>query len=183
MDSAIVEHAEPRPAHVENAVAISYSTVDSESAHYGYAFETLGLADTLWFAPGFEVGLGMRAGSSENLKHGYAVEGFTTLSIAPHFRTLYDAAGRTAFWSPAVGIELGLSSAERQFRANQAPESASRTDGPAGAAYAMFLARPVRFRFANFTVTAFGLGFGSPLRDPGAKLRVQLDLLQIALVL
>jgi hypothetical protein len=193
MESAIVEQAPAAKARaaservesprLEDSVAVSYSTVDYESSHYGFSYETLGLANNVWFAPGFEAGVGMRAAVTDHLKNGHAFESFVTLSVAPRFPTLRDDAGRMASWAPTAGLEFGLSTAELQFRTAQAPESASRTDGRLGPAYVVFLARPARFRFGRFNVTAFGLGFGSPLNNPGTKLRVQLDLLQIGFVL
>jgi hypothetical protein len=95
---------------------------------------------------------------------------------------LLDDAGRTASWRPAGGIELGLTSAKTAFRAKDAPESVARSDPQPSPLYLVFIARPARFRFSRFVVSALGLGFG-PALGPGSKLRVQLDLLQIGFVL
>jgi hypothetical protein len=182
VDAAVVERAPQAEHRLEESVAISYSIIDYESAQYFFDYEALGISHHTWLAPGFEIGTGLRLAFGNTQQSEYAAEAFGSLSFVPRFRLLHDDAGRTASWRPQAGIELGLTSAKVFFNPSNAPESIVRTDPSPGPLYRVFLARPLRFRFSSFHVMALGVGFG-PAVGPGAKLRIQLDLLQIGLVL
>jgi hypothetical protein len=135
------------------------------------------------FPFGLELTGGARFGYGESLEHGVAGEAFASVALVPHFWTLHDDFGVTGAWRPAVGFEVGYTTARRQFPTTTAPESSARLDSQAAPGYFEFLARPARFRLSNFNATVLGLGFGTPFAAPGAKLRVQIEVLQVGLIL
>lgn len=164
----------------EFAPSLGFGLVYHQAAHAGVTYSTLALSDSLWLRPGVEAAAGVRLGYGSRLASGYCGEGFLSVMVVPHFRTLFDAKGRTASWRPAAGIELGLSTARRTT--SDEPRGTIH-DLDSGPAYAAFVVRPLRFRLTHFNVTALGLAYGTSVGGVGALLRVQIDLLTIGIVL
>jgi hypothetical protein len=176
-ETTAAEHA-PAPDGVENTVAASYTAVDYETAHYALDYGAFGLSDHLWFPPGLEVAVGLRIGYASKLVDSYCLEGFGRLSVVPHFGLARDAKGRTASWRPALGVEIGGTTADRQFAVT--PVGSGFRDGPTPKGmYAGIVARPLHFRFSSFDASSLGVTFATMLGSPGRDLRVQVELLQI----
>jgi hypothetical protein len=172
-----------RAATTEDAVSASYSVVDYESALYRFTYGAIAVANQLWLAPGIELGAGGRIGFGNRVASGFCWEAFGAVSLVPHFGMLTDGSGRTASWRPSAGLELGYSAAHIEYSSLRPLGSGVRTDSQPAGAYVSFAARPLRFRFTRFDASVIGLVVGTPLVDAGRKLRVQIEVLQIGLIL
>src|SRR5262249_55750232 len=153
---------------------ISYQT-----ASYQLNYGTVAISDHLWFRPGVELTGGLRLGFGSNLVDGFCFEGFGRIALVPHFNTAVDAAGRTASWRPSVGLEIGGTSAERQFGTGTAPSSIFKQLPGPGGVYAGLAARPLRFRLSSFNASAAGVTFATMIKDPGRQLRLQIEILEV----
>jgi hypothetical protein len=179
-DSAEAQQSPP-PETVEDAVAVAYGVTSYQTAHYQLNYGSVALSNHLWLQPGIELGAGFRVGFASRLEDGYCFEGFGSLGLVPHFDTAIDAAGRSASWRPALGFEIGATSANRDFTTT-APNSAFR-DGPTpSGVYGALAARPLRFRLSGFNGSLLGIAFGTMLGQPGRQLRAHLEAVQIAAV-
>jgi hypothetical protein len=165
--------------HLEDAVAASYGIVSYQAPRYTLTYSVLGVSNHIWIPPGLDVAAGVRLGlGGSDLAEGRCVEGHVGVALVPHFPIATDSAGRTASWRPAIGLELGLTSATYTF-----PDLATsyiKPEGPTKGAYGAIAARPLRFRFGNLNASILGVAFGTMLADPGRQLRIHIEAVHVA---
>lgn len=181
MEPAQSVPAEIRSIEVGPSAGVSFVHYEGADTYADYSALSLGydvrLSSGLAFSAGGRLGLG------ENLVRDACGEGFLGVGVSPRFQVLRDEAGRSAAWSPLLGLEAGITSARFDDGGPLAPGDVLGGNRRAGYLYAQLVSRPLRFRLSSFQAHAFGLSVGTHLDEPGRFLRVQLDVLQIGWVL
>lgn len=169
----------PRPEPEGRAVAFGV-TASWNAQTYLEAVATsnrtaLELAGSARFASGVEVGVGARRLFSPTVAKVTAWEGFVAGRIGP----------RLGVWSPAVGVELGLTGALQQDW--EALEEGffyeSRVNGAVDdVVFGAVGAAPARFRFGPVLAEVMSLSFGSTLPSWGRAVRFEVVALRAGAV-
>jgi hypothetical protein len=181
----VAPHVEAAAPSVEHSPLVGYSRISVGGRYFSIDYAAISAAHHVWSRRGFELAVGGRLGLGSRSRGLPAIgEGFVAAFLAPSFATLRDTGGRTMSWRPALGVEVGVSSAGAQYDPPPALQEHFRRASPnPGWLYAQAVARPVRFRLSRFQASVLGVGIGMPIGQFGRYLRVELDLLQVGVVL